>query len=54
VDYSWHVDHCFAVVGRILSALHLPEYEGTEFELGIQAEMKRCKENEARQRVSNK
>jgi hypothetical protein len=53
-DYSCHMDHCFTVVGGILSALHLLEYKGAEFESGIWMEMKRHKEDKARQWVSNK
>jgi hypothetical protein len=53
-DYSCHMDCCFAVIGWILSILHFLEYEGAESELGIQTEMKRCKEDEARWWVSNK
>jgi hypothetical protein len=42
----------FAVAGPLLDPLldplHLPECEGAEFESGIQAVMKKCKENGAR------
>jgi hypothetical protein len=42
------MDHYFAVIEPILSTLHLPEYKGAEFELGIRMEMKRHKEDKAR------
>jgi hypothetical protein len=41
------------VAGPLLDALHFPEDEGAEFELGIRVVMKRHKENGARQRDSN-
>jgi hypothetical protein len=53
-DYFCHMDHCFAVLGQILGTRHLLEYERAEFELGIWMEMKRHREDEARQWVSNK
>jgi hypothetical protein len=42
------MDNGFAVIGPIFDILHLPECEGAEFELGIQMEMKRHKEDKAR------
>jgi hypothetical protein len=47
-DYSHRMDNCFVAIGKILSALHLLECEGVEFELGIWMEMKRCKEDKVR------
>jgi hypothetical protein len=47
------MNNSFAVAGPLLDALHLPECEGAEFELGIRVVMKRHKENRARQWDSN-
>jgi hypothetical protein len=44
------MDISFAVAGLLLNALHFPDGEGAEFELGIRVVMKRRKENGARQR----
>jgi hypothetical protein len=42
------MDISFAVAGPLLNALHFLDGKGAEFELGIQAVMKRRKENGAR------
>jgi len=47
------MDISFAVAGPLLNALHFPDDEGVEFELGIRVVMKRRKENGARQWDSN-
>jgi hypothetical protein len=52
-EYSGHQDYSFAVVGQLFDTLHLLECRGAEFELDIPAEMKRHKEDGARQQVSN-
>jgi hypothetical protein len=41
------MDISFVVAGPLLDALHFPDDEGAEFELGIRAVMKRHKENRA-------
>jgi hypothetical protein len=51
--YCHRMDISFAVAGLLVDTLHLPNCEGVEFESGIRAVMKRCKENRARQQDSN-
>jgi hypothetical protein len=47
-EYYRHVDNSFTVIGQLLDVLHLLECEEAEFELDIQMEMKRGKEDGAR------